>query len=90
MGKLMRCSRVCLFTHCRGTAYVVLEAYGVTDVCNLYPKAGAVNFTGNVAAFDGKVVAPLPWTFMTQTAGCGEHAAADPAGDDVQIIFNTA
>ena len=62
----------------------------MTTVCNLYPKAGAVNFTAVVAAFDGKPVAPLAWSFQTQTAGCGEHASASKAGDSVQIAFNTA
>lgn len=139
-----------------GTAYHVLEAYGVTTVCNLYPREGAVNFTNVAASFNGKAASPLAWQFMTQvrrrsraaracdartspatpptslrsarvprvavtrarapsralpthisrqprhalcplaprcapqTAGCGEHAAADAAGDAVQIIFNTA
>ena len=71
------------------TAYHVLEAYGVDTVCNLYPKEGAVNFTSIAASFDGTPTSPLPWVFMTQTAGCGEHAAADARGDAVQILFNT-
>ena len=49
-----------------GTAYHVLEAYGVTTVCNLYPKEGVVNFTSVAAAYNGKAASPLAWQFMTQ------------------------
>ena len=72
-----------------GTAYHVLEAYGVTSDCSLYPQAGSVNFTKISLEVDGSSVAPITWTPLTQTAGCGERAIADDAGQDVSILFNT-
>ena len=71
------------------TAYHVLEAYGVTNTCNLYPSAGSVNFTNVKVSFDSKPVMPIKWQFDTQTAGCGEHTTADTQGDQVSIHFNT-
>jgi hypothetical protein len=72
------------------TAYHVLEAYGVSTVCDLYPAAGAVNFTNVAASWDGKPVSPIKWTAMMQTAGCGEHATFDAEGDAVEILFKTS
>jgi hypothetical protein len=71
------------------TAYHVLEAYGVTNTCNLYPAVGSVNFTNVQVSFDSKPVAPIQWTFETQTANCGEHTTATNQGDEVTIHFNT-
>jgi len=81
-----------------GTAYHVLEAYGVTTNCDVYPQTPAgpgqgtssVNFTNVAVSFNGKATAPIPWQFMTQTAGCNEHAAANTAGDEVSIVVNCA
>ena len=73
------------------TAYHVLEAYGVTTICDLYPAAGAVNFTVKSLAFDGVEMAPpIDWDFMTQTAGCGERASANADGSLVEISFKTS
>ena len=72
------------------TAYHVLEAYGVSTECTLYPAAGAVNFSVAALAFDGEEMAPpIAWDFMTQTAGCGEHASANADGTLVEISFDT-
>ena len=72
------------------TAYHVLEAYGVTTQCDLYPAAGAVNFTVNALAFGGNAVpSPIAWQFDTQAAGCGERASATAGGALVSISFNT-
>jgi hypothetical protein len=51
---------------------------------------GKVDFTNVVVSFNGKPTAPIPWTFQTQTAGCGEHASADANGDTVTIAFKTS
>ena len=70
------------------TAFHVLEAYGVTNNCDAYPKAGVVNFTNVVLAFDNKrPVSPIKWVPMTQTAGCNEHAEANADGSEVAILF---
>jgi hypothetical protein len=73
------------------TAYHVLEAYGVTTECDLYPAAGAVNFTVNALAFGGNAApSPIAWEFeSTQAAGCGERASATAGGKQVSISFNT-
>jgi hypothetical protein len=71
------------------TAYHVLEAYEVTNVCSLYPSAGSVNFTNIKVSFDNAPVDPIKWQFDTQTAGCGEYATADTTGDEVSIHFKT-
>jgi len=73
------------------TAFHVLEAYGVSDTCDLYPACGAVNFTVTALAFDG-VAAPPPidWAFETQAAGCGERASASAGGTRVEIAFDTS
>jgi hypothetical protein len=72
------------------TAYHVLEAYGVTTECDLYPAAGAVNFTGISLAFGGNAApSPIAWQFSTQTAGCGERASSSAGGGEVSISFRT-
>ena len=71
------------------TAYHVLEAYGVSSDCSLYPAAGSENFTGVALAIDYAPVAPIAWKALTQNAGCGEHATADASGQEVSIITNT-
>ena len=72
------------------TAYHVLEAYGVTTECDLYPAAGAVNFTGISLAFGGNAApSPIAWQFLTQTAGCGERASSSAGGGEVSISFRT-
>ena len=73
-----------------GTAYHVLEAYGVSTGCGAYPAAGSVNFTGVALEVGGSRVAPIPWKLLVQNAGCGERATASARGDAVTILFDTA
>lgn len=68
----------------------MLEAYGVSSACDLYPAAGAVNFTVNELAFGGnEAPTPITWQFDTQAAGCGEHASSSEDGKRVAIDFQT-
>lgn len=52
------------------------------------PAAGKVVFNDIELAFAGTPMAPIAWTFLTQTAGCGEQASANADGSSVTISDN--
>lgn len=68
-------------------AYEVLEAYFVTDICDLYPPTGVVHFHNISVQVAGKTVTPQ-WQPDSINNQCNEHTKV-VSSQAVDILFNT-